>query len=98
MQRTCRLPARRTGKSPGRPGRPLAELVRIARDYAHAVNRRSRRPVADLAARRKLKPHTVRDMVRRARVLGLLSPAVPGRSGGQLTPRGQELLAKALSS
>ena len=89
-----RRPIRRSGKSPGRPGRPPAAVARVARDYADAVNRKSRRPVADVAARRQLKSHTVRDMVRRARVLGLLSPAVPGRAGGQLTPRGRALLKK----
>ena len=71
----------------GRPPTPPLFYARLASDYVKALRGGSRRPVADLAEKRKVKVSVVRDGIRRARTLGLLTGGgTSGRVGGQLTP------------
>lgn len=84
----------RPGSRRGRKGRPPEFYAAIARDYVAAVARGSWRPVVDVATRRRLRVTTVRDMIRRARSLGLLTLNGPGLRGGALTPRADALLRR----
>ena len=73
----------------GRPPAAPLYYARLARDYVSALRRGSRRPLADLAATRNMKVSQVRDAIRRARSLGLLTGGKKsGRAGGQLTDKG----------
>jgi hypothetical protein len=83
--RAVPTPARIRG---GRPDRFYAEL---AKEYVRVLAT-SRRPIADIARRRKLPPAQVRDMIHEARVRALLSEGRQGASGGYLMPRAERLL------
>ncbi len=73
-------------------GRPDWFFARLAVEYADAVATGSRRPVAELAARRHFTPEKIRDMLHEARERGLLSKGRRGVAGGEPTPRAKELL------
>jgi hypothetical protein len=76
---------------PGRRGRPDQHYAAWAAQYhEHAL--RSSRPVATLAEETGVSTARVRDHIRQARNRGLLSPAPPGRSGGELTDYALQLL------
>lgn len=85
-------PARRS-KSPvgsrrGRKGRPDEFYADIAAAYVLTLARDSKRPIQDIATRRRLDPGQVRDMIREARKRKLLTAAKAGVRGGVLTPAG----------
>jgi hypothetical protein len=98
----------RHGYSPAAPesdtrvGRPPEHdstfLARLARDVNRAIaNGYPKAPVKHLADTRDY-PYTVekmRRLVKRARDKGMLGPATPGLSGGQLTDRAKALLGEA---
>lgn len=87
-------PKRRRG--PGRPGRPPLECARIAKLYVAACARGSRRPVVDVAEKLNRDTVQVRDILHRARTLGLLTgPVKDGEGGGTLTDRARALLVPA---
>jgi len=73
-------------------GRPDWFFAQLAADYVDAVASGSRRPVADLARRRRFPPARIRDMLHEARERGLLSRGERGRRGGYLLPRAMEIL------
>lgn len=79
-------PAQRRG---GRPDRFYALLAAV---YVARIAAGSRRPVADLAARRKLPTAVVRDMIHEARQRDLLTGGRQGAPGGQITARAEKLL------
>ncbi len=85
-------------RRPGRRGRSDRFWAEIAVLYVEALSRGSRRPIADVAGRLSAQgePYSqsrVRDVVREARVRGLLTPAEGrGRAGGQLTERAKSIL------
>jgi hypothetical protein len=80
------------GQRRGPKGRPPLFYAQVARDYVKAVERGSLRPVAHVALRRGVSNSKGRDMIRRARELGLLSLEGPGRRGGVLLEPATELL------
>ena len=82
----------RAQRASGWPDRFYAEL---AAAYVGRLEAGSRRPIADLARRRKLSAEQIRDAIHTARERGLLTPAsVQGRPGGQLTPTAKQLLRR----
>lgn len=76
-------PARR-----GRPRLPDRFYAQVAAAYVARVDAGSRRPIADAAADLNYSPGYIRGVVSKARDRGLLTPAVQGRIGGELTPAG----------
>jgi hypothetical protein len=86
------------GAVPERPrpergtGRPDWFFAQLAADYCTAIERGSRRPVAELAARRRFPVARIRSMLHEARVRGLLTRNRRGVFGGALTSRAQEIL------
>jgi hypothetical protein len=86
--------AREVRTKPGRRGRPQQFYAGVAEVYAQAWDRGSRHPTADAAKRLRVSPERARDLVREARQRGLLSPALPGRPGGELTDRARRLLGR----
>ncbi len=74
-----------------RAGRPDRFYADLAAEYVRTLSE-SRRPVADIAKRRKLPPAQVRDMIHEARERQLLSPGRQGALGGYLLPRAEALL------
>jgi hypothetical protein len=82
-------------KKPGRPPKHSDKFyATLARDYAQRVAAGSPKPTTDLAKRRGLPLHTVRNLLHTARERGLLSRLSQGRLGGGLTDRALALLAK----
>jgi hypothetical protein len=75
----------------GRRGRDDRFYARWAAEYADAFTR-SGHPVAELATRHHLSPSQVRNLVHACRKKEMLTPAPPGRAGGELTARAIELL------
>ena len=73
----------------GRPDRFYAEL---AREYVRLVERRSRRPNDEIAARRHETVPKITGWLHEARLRGLLTPGTQGRPGGQLTSRAARVL------
>jgi hypothetical protein len=89
---TSAAPAKaNTTRRRGRPGRPDSFFARIAVEYSKA-NRRSWRPVADVARRLGLKRHQIRDALRKARQLGLLGSRGQGHRGGEATEKAWDLV------
>jgi hypothetical protein len=78
-----------TRRRAGKPDRFYAE---VAAEYVRLLTKRSRRPVADLAKRRGLKPAQARDAIRTARERQLLSWGHWGKPDGYLTQRAEQLL------
>lgn len=72
--------------------RPDVFYARIAQQYADLLAAGSRRPVADLAERRRLASSVVRDAVRGARERGFLTMGTPGKPGGVLTSKTAKVL------
>jgi hypothetical protein len=87
------LPGARTQLAARRPraGRPDRFYAELAAEYVRALAT-SRRPVADIARRRKLTPEKIRDMVHEARERKLLSPGRQGAPDGYLLPAAEQLL------
>jgi hypothetical protein len=75
-----------------RAGRPDRFYAGLAAQYVAMVERGSRRPVAEIAARRGLPAARVRDMLHEARERKLLTPGFPGKSAGALMPRAEGLV------
>ena len=91
-----RRPRGKRRRGPGRPGRAPLECARIAKLYAAACARGSRRPVVDVAEKLKRDTVQVRDILHRARTLGLLTrPVKDGEGGGTLTDKARALIAPA---
>jgi hypothetical protein len=68
-------------------------LAQVAQLYVDALNRRSRRPNAEVAAQLKISVSAVRDAIHQAREQQLLSrPRQQGVMGGELTRKAPELL------
>ncbi len=87
--------AERVGNHQGRPGRkrrPPEYYLDVAVAYARAVEAGSRHPIADVARALGRPLPWVRDMVHRARALGLLTRTSRGRLGGVLTKEARGLL------
>jgi hypothetical protein len=92
---------------PGRKGRPDVEYARIAA-IAEAVymdpNKAFRSPNAEIARRLRtlagveFATSQIRDLLKRARERGILSPTVPGKASGHLTEYGRRLLEEDASS
>jgi len=72
------------------------QLVRVAAAYLSAIQDGSISPRAEAARLlgRGWTPARVRDHLHTARNRGLLTDAPHGRAGGQLTPKGQQLLTQ----
>lgn len=77
---------------PGRRGRADEFYLPFIQAYLAAVTKRSSRPVQDAASRLGYPPSYVRDLLNDARERDLLTRPPPGRAGGRLTPKGEELL------
>jgi hypothetical protein len=75
----------RSDPKPGRRGRPPAFWAAVAIEYEWTVRRGSKRPVADLAAKRGISQATARDLVHQARDKGYLSASRQGVAGGVAT-------------
>lgn len=89
-----------TGRPRGRKSHPTVFYARWAKRYDGLVNggggrRPSRRPCAALAERHAVPETRVRDYVRKARYLGLLSGGHDRVAGGTLTDKAREVLAQA---
>jgi hypothetical protein len=80
------------GRKRRRAGKPDRFYAEVAAEYVRLRTKRSRRPVADLAQRRNLKPAQARDAIRTARERQLLSWGHPGKPDGYLTQRAEQLL------
>lgn len=76
-------------------GRGDLFYARLARDYGRLIERGSEQPVAAIATARGVAVARIRGWLHEARVRGLLTPGVQGRSGGQLTARAERLLRDA---
>ena len=82
-----------------RPGTlPDTFYARLAAEYVRLTERGSRRPIAELAARHRVKAAQMRDRIREARERGLLSFGTQGRPGGVLTARAEQMLGKRTKS
>lgn len=84
-------------KHPGRKGRTDTYYAEWARRYVRECAR-SRTPIKNLAVRHHLAPQSVTDLISEARRRVLLTAAPPGRAGGTLTEKAQELLKQADAS
>jgi hypothetical protein len=85
---------RTPGPRMGRPPLTAAQLLPIATAYSAAVRAGSPRPIQVAAARLKMQPPRVRDLVHRCRQasIGLLTTTAQGVHGGDLTPYARTLL------
>lgn len=81
----------------GRKATPDEEFARIAHQYVQAVGSGVRRPVQHVAQEMCLTEDHVRDLLARARKLGILTTPPAGRAGGTLTPLGEQLLSSTSS-
>jgi hypothetical protein len=68
-------------RKPGRPRLGHAQLFGIAERYRQLVEAGDPAPAQRIAEERNEKPSTVRGWIKRARDLGFLPPARPGRAG-----------------
>jgi hypothetical protein len=82
------------GARRGRKPRPSEFYLPIAVAYAGAVKAGSPHPVVDVADARGLDASQVRDMVYKARRLGLLTPTKQGAPAGVLSPWAEALLRR----
>lgn len=83
---------------PGRRGRDDLHYALVADAYVHALEVEARAPVAYLvqvaeASGEHATADEIRAKVRRARERGLLTPAPPGRAGGELTAKAVQILS-----
>jgi hypothetical protein len=76
----------------GRPGWPDHFYARLARRYATLVRKGRANPVAELSKALHIPHPQIRDAIKRAREKGFLTEGLPGRAGGELTPKASELL------
>lgn len=78
-------------------GRPDSFYAELAREYVRLVERRSRRPNAEIAARRRELVPKITGWLHEARLRGLLAPkdATQGRPEGRLTPLAERVLRQA---
>jgi hypothetical protein len=76
----------------GRPPIPDDKLLSVAMAYDKAV-RAGRRPIQAVKQLPGMTEAKARDLVHRARLRGLLTPATWGLAGGKLTAKARELLA-----
>jgi hypothetical protein len=83
---------------PGRAGRSDRDYAELAARYVATIDDKSPAPVADLAREMSLDEMTVRHLLTAARKRGLLTPAPPGRAGGELTDKAIQLLAVTASA
>lgn len=81
-----------SNRRPGRKGRPDVFYAELAKQYVE-VSTVSSTPTKDLAERLGYSPSSVRDFLHQARRRDLLSPAVKGMAGGELTNKAMWLLA-----
>jgi hypothetical protein len=79
-------------RRPGRKGRPDVFYAELAKKYVELLEGTST-PTKDLAERLGYSPSSVRDFLHQARRRELLSPAVKGMAGGELTNKAMWLLA-----
>ena len=86
------LYAERMEKRPRPDRRPDVFYAQIASEYTTRVEAGSRRPVADVAGRRRLPVGVIRDAVHEARMRGFLTPGAVGKPGGALTSKATRLL------
>jgi hypothetical protein len=82
-------------RRPGKKGRPDRYYAEVAAAYVQAIERGSRHPAQDVAARRNEKPQYIRSLLLVARDRGLLTGHGRGRAGGALTPKAKAILAQA---
>jgi hypothetical protein len=78
----------------GRKPFPDIFYARIARHYAQAWESRSAKPIVHIARRLRMSEKKVRSLVHEARQRKLLTPAMHGRPGGQLTPKAHVILGR----
>lgn len=76
----------------GRPRMPDAELARVAELYVSACEKKSPRPVEDVARRLGESVGRVRGWIHKARKRDLLSNRGQGESGGTLTKHAEKIL------
>jgi hypothetical protein len=81
-------------RRPGRRGRNDEFYADIALRYWLLMADGNSTPTAALARQMSYSPQRIRDLVHEARSRGLLTKSPPGRAGGELTPKTQELLAE----
>jgi hypothetical protein len=96
---TVTLPVHVTGGTPvstgpGRPGRPDRFYAEVAEEYVKSLAR-GKRPVSDIAKRRRISQSQARDMIREARERGLLTPTRRGKQGGELTEHARKILSQS---
>lgn len=85
-----------TRRGPGRKGHGLAFFAELASAYCALLDAGNPRPVVTLAHERNLAAPRIRDMIHRARKLGLLTSAPhQGQRGGSLTPKARAILKVA---
>jgi len=77
-------------KRPGRRGRPDLYYAEFAAAYVNALS--SPAPIVTLAKQQNLSVSTVRNTIHEARRRGLLTRPPPGRPGGELTEKAQNLI------
>jgi hypothetical protein len=84
------------GEQKSRRGRPQVKrdlfFAKFAADYEKLLRAGSRKPVAEIAKRRKLPKEKVRAVIHEARKRRLFSKGIQGKGGGTLTNKAQELL------
>jgi hypothetical protein len=82
-----------TRVGPGRKGHGVLFFAELAKAYTERLDVGDMRPIATLARARKVTPARIRDMIHRARLLGLLTPALKqGQRGGTLTAKARAIL------
>lgn len=84
----------RSRRHPGRAGRSPTEIARIARGWVAKVDDGLGAPTVRLADELHLAEQSLRKILKKARVLKILSESPKGRAGGHLLPYGIELLAE----
>jgi hypothetical protein len=80
-------------RRPGRRGRPDEDYAALAQLYVDKVDAGRTAPVKELAEELGYSASQIRNRLYEARRRGLLTPAPPGREGGRLTQRAEQLLS-----
>lgn len=78
-----------------REGLTDRQFAQLAKRYVTRVQKKSRRPILDLARSRKEDPTRIRDLIRKARQYGFLTKTKQGAKGGALTTKSLKLLERS---
>ncbi len=79
-------------RRPGRQGRGDLYYAQIASQYVELLGTKVKQPTVIMAERLYVSPTSVRGCLHKARQRGLLTNSPPGKAGGHLTEKAEEIL------